>query len=837
MSLSSTSSLDADGETWKLLLVYCSPIYPSHWLPAASELTLSSSPASQLGRSNSNPTSMTITGSRKSKSLVAAHGWISDDQRAEMEAEWARKMGSVDVVETDGKFLVAAAGKGDNTLQVYRLHYRGELKLQYLRTLEGHPGGIAAMKVADGRCVSVGRDGRLKVWDLEAGWDVEVDPWTYYSSPEEEDVMDALTIASSPKDHEASKTIKSLFGSLVHQPSDYKNSHFPVFKAPPQAPPIRRPATKPQSPASMEYDSDLTDLSEEYAPGPSNSKKTTTARPGYKPRNVLRPPKTSTYSAWSLYEWIQNGGIELEPEYQRDVVWPDSKQTKLIDSILRNFYIPPIIFRVLEDQDGYERRICIDGKQRLTSLQRFMDGIIPHIDADDKKKHWFKAGTGKRNVLPDWLISTFKQKQLVCVEYFDLDGMWEREIFQRVQLGMPLQPAERMAAHVGPWAMFATTIKQQYFGPDSDMWKYWSLDISRARDFQYAAQIIMGVYSLPDRCNFATQSLDKWLQRTDPPSESFKKQVRDVFDKLVAVGPYNLKKAVAPVEFVMTAILISMNPNANTEKLGDLITQFRAKLKKDHVDLRANSRVIKSAYESIEAQLGSSLQVAYARGSKRKNTADEDDDDDEYRGSPVTKMSRHPNTRQVGTRGSTASSKTAVSSQASKSATPAKPPTSAPSSKLLLKAGSSSKPAPISSPSTSSRPSSSTNAHTHLRPDGGSKELQLDGIARLRQLQAQSANKVPSTSLAGDLTRRSSLGVAAGGSGGDRISPVVPNPNSFIATNGYRPPAVPATTPTTNESNVQGDLMDWFGDPSPQTASPVFPLDAHERMLLTTTRF
>ncbi|KAG9050694.1 hypothetical protein FS837_003032 [Tulasnella sp. UAMH 9824] len=505
----------------------------------------------------------------------------------------------------------------------------------------------------------------------------------------------------------------------------------------------------------MEYDSDLTDLSEEYAPGPSSSKKTTAARPGYKPRNVLRPPKTSTYSAWSLYEWIQNGGIELEPD-------------------------------------------------------------------DDKKKHWFKPGTGKRNLLPDWLISSFKQKQLVCVEYFDLDEMWEREIFQRVQLGMPLQPAERMAAHVGPWAMFATTIKQEYLGSDSAMWQYWSLDISRARDFQYAAQIIMGLYSLPERCNFATQSLDKWLQRTDPPSESFKKQVRDVFEKLVQVGPLNEKRAIAPVEFVMTAMLISMNPNANTEKLGELIASFRATLKKDHVDLRANNRVIKSAYETIEAQLGSSLPVAYARGNKRKNTADDDDDDDEYRGSPVTKMSRHPNTRQVGTRGS--SSKSGGSSQASKSATPAKPSMSTTSSKLTPKAGTGSKPTPLSSSSISSRPSSSTNSYTHIRPDMIKTESPLDGIARLRQLQAQNATKITSSSLGGDLGRRSSLGTTTGGPTTGRMSPVVPTPNSFIATNGYRAPAVPATTPVTSEPSVQGDLMDWFGDPNTQTLQQQSPL-------------
>jgi len=29
---------------------------------------------------------------------------------------------------------------------------------------------------------------------------------------------------------------------------------------------------------------------------------------------------------------------------QRDVVWTETKQTGLIDSVFHNFYIPPIIF-------------------------------------------------------------------------------------------------------------------------------------------------------------------------------------------------------------------------------------------------------------------------------------------------------------------------------------------------------------------------------------------------------------------------------------------------------------------------------------------------------------
>lgn len=63
---------------------------------------------------------------------------------------------------------------------------------------------------------------------------------------------------------------------------------------------------------------------------------------------------------------IIDGTIDLDPEYQRgaymrtiraelvsnrvlinnspDIVWGEAKQSGLIDSILRNFYMPPVIF-------------------------------------------------------------------------------------------------------------------------------------------------------------------------------------------------------------------------------------------------------------------------------------------------------------------------------------------------------------------------------------------------------------------------------------------------------------------------------------------------------------
>jgi Protein of unknown function DUF262 len=60
----------------------------------------------------------------------------------------------------------------------------------------------------------------------------------------------------------------------------------------------------------------------------------------------------------------------------KDVVWPTGKQMEIIDSLFHNFYIPPVIFAVMRDEDGEEVRVCVDGKQRLTSIVKFLDGHV-----------------------------------------------------------------------------------------------------------------------------------------------------------------------------------------------------------------------------------------------------------------------------------------------------------------------------------------------------------------------------------------------------------------------------------------------------------------------------
>ena len=73
--------------------------------------------------------------------------------------------------------------------------------MHYSHSLYGHTAGIAALRVADGRCVSVGREGGLWVWDLEAGGSavgVNIGPNRTSGNVEAESDTDAGDFGLSP---------------------------------------------------------------------------------------------------------------------------------------------------------------------------------------------------------------------------------------------------------------------------------------------------------------------------------------------------------------------------------------------------------------------------------------------------------------------------------------------------------------------------------------------------------------------------------------------------------------------------------------------------------------
>ncbi|ESK94278.1 hypothetical protein Moror_8263 [Moniliophthora roreri MCA 2997] len=294
-----------------------------------------------------------------------------------------------------------------------------------------------------------------------------------------------------------------------------------------------------------ELSSQLTDedeLDQEYAP--QQASKTSTRKKGrtktnvhqdneYTLQNALKPPRATTYTAQALFEQIHLGGIDLDPEYQRDVVWTKEKQSQLIDSILRNYYIPPIIFAVTTHDDGSESRVCIDGKQRLTSIRLFMEGMIPHKDPHTGQQFWYKDNPGKpgrKTILPEKYRTIFANKQVVCVEYGELKQCDERDIFRRVQLGVALTPAEKLQAISTPRADFIRGLLNRYNTDQTLGHPDISWDKERARDYHVFA---LAVYSLDKwKSNNKDKNLalagiaqiEKWLsEKVDAPTSGARK--------------------------------------------------------------------------------------------------------------------------------------------------------------------------------------------------------------------------------------------------------------------------------------------------------------------------
>ena len=65
---------------------------------------------------------------------------------------------------------------------------------------------------------------------------------------------------------------------------------------------------------------------------------------------------------------IDQGRYVMDPDFQRDFIWPQDKQSKLIESVMMRIPLP--VFYLAEDDEG--RVVVVDGLQRLSTFHRFV---------------------------------------------------------------------------------------------------------------------------------------------------------------------------------------------------------------------------------------------------------------------------------------------------------------------------------------------------------------------------------------------------------------------------------------------------------------------------------
>ena len=97
---------------------------------------------------------------------------------------------------------------------------------------------------------------------------------------------------------------------------------------------------------------------------------------------------------------------------QRAYVWGRDRQLKLLDSILRGLYIPPIICNEYFTQAGVRRRDIMEGGNRATTMSRIMKGLVRELTEDE--------------------LFTVRSYQIQIVLMNDLSPNLQREMFRRL---------------------------------------------------------------------------------------------------------------------------------------------------------------------------------------------------------------------------------------------------------------------------------------------------------------------------------------------------------------------------------------------------------------------
>ena len=127
---------------------------------------------------------------------------------------------------------------------------------------------------------------------------------------------------------------------------------------------------------------------------------------------------------------IDQGRYVMDPDFQRDFIWPEDKQSKLIESVIMRIPLP--VFYLAEDDEG--RMVIVDGLQRLSTFDRFV-------------KDQLRLQLAERSDLHGKLFSELPAKFQNRVEdcnliFYVIDSkVPERarlDIFERVNGGVPL---------------------------------------------------------------------------------------------------------------------------------------------------------------------------------------------------------------------------------------------------------------------------------------------------------------------------------------------------------------------------------------------------------------
>lgn len=171
-------------------------------------------------------------------------------------------------------------------------------------------------------------------------------------------------------------------------------------------------------------------MSEQAQGFESETKEEETPQPGYGPDDIFVENKP--FSLKQIDDLINDGDIELLPDFQRNFIWDDTRQSRLIESIFLGLPLPSIYLS--QYKDG--RLTIVDGLQRIMTIRRFLKdklrlNNLEYLDECNGKNY-----SQLKEVFSPLRLRRFGQTQIMCfvIDYRSPNKL-KFDLFRRLNTG------------------------------------------------------------------------------------------------------------------------------------------------------------------------------------------------------------------------------------------------------------------------------------------------------------------------------------------------------------------------------------------------------------------
>lgn len=273
------------------------------------------------------------------------------------------------------------------------------------------------------------------------------------------------------------------------------------------------------------------------------------------------------------------GSLKIDPDFQRNIVWPAKYKSLFIDSLYRQLPIPSMCFSY--DYKTRERMV-IDGLQRVSTILEFMSNDnfkimdLPEIHRDiaGKTTSELKAIPDGKTVSPYTDIINVTIPITVLRSDFSLESNMEYlyKVFQRLNQGsVTLSPQEiRNCAYQGPFNNMLKILNggvEKHDG-NQDWTKIVEADTKipyRMRNEERTLRFFAFYDSYKEYTGAMTKFLDSYMRQNRNLAENLIAEKKCLFEETVAIAA-NLDLTNRQSWAIKESILIGLAKNLDIVK-------------------------------------------------------------------------------------------------------------------------------------------------------------------------------------------------------------------------------------------------------------------------------